>query len=224
MNNNQIRNIEGYETFKTDCKFFKCEEEYPGWTGKEKYGIITALTEEEFKDKYPQFAIAMSPYILLGPSFGEIRDESIRNNHKYEMRAKRTISIFEMDEEAERRNPELSVPDYFTEKIEKQEEEARRRELTDMCRVALSKLTTKQQENLVDYYINKKSMQQIADERHCSKATIGVSIVNAKDKFLKAYKNMLTNGTPLYMHYEGVDSILNRISASNNKNESNEEN
>lgn len=34
--NTRFGSIEGYESFKTECNFFKCDEEYPGWTGNEK--------------------------------------------------------------------------------------------------------------------------------------------------------------------------------------------
>jgi len=224
MGNKRIRDIEGYEAFKAECSFFKCDEEYPGWVGTEKYGIITGLSKEELEEKYPQFTSIMSPYVLLDLEYGRIRAEAKRNEDKFEKRAKRNNSFFEMDEEAERFNAELSVPDFLTEMIEKQDEEAHHKEMTLICRAAMAKLTAKQQENLVNYFINGKTMQQIADENHCSKATIGVSISNAKVKFLKVYRNMLTNGTPNSMHYEGVESILNRIAASNKTDESNEDN
>lgn len=47
MANIRFRSIEGYESFKTKCNFFRCEEEYPGWTGNEKYIIVTDVPEQE---------------------------------------------------------------------------------------------------------------------------------------------------------------------------------
>ena len=46
MANIRFRSIEGYESFKTKCNFFRCEEEYPGWTGNEKY------TNDRFGSKW----------------------------------------------------------------------------------------------------------------------------------------------------------------------------
>ena len=35
------------EQFKCDCKVINLSYEYPGYTGEEKWAIITDLTEEE---------------------------------------------------------------------------------------------------------------------------------------------------------------------------------
>lgn len=51
MANIRFRSIEGYESFKTKCNFFRCEEEYPGWTGNEKYIIVTDVPEQVFLPK-----------------------------------------------------------------------------------------------------------------------------------------------------------------------------
>lgn len=47
MKNTRISSLENYEQFKEVCSFFRLEDEYPGWTGSEKYGIITELNETE---------------------------------------------------------------------------------------------------------------------------------------------------------------------------------
>ena len=49
MANIRFRSIEGYETFKTKCNFFRCEEEYPGCLAAEHtfintYGLGTTVT------------------------------------------------------------------------------------------------------------------------------------------------------------------------------------
>ena len=42
------------EQFKCDCKVINLSYEYPGYTGKEKWAIITDLTEEELIEKYEE--------------------------------------------------------------------------------------------------------------------------------------------------------------------------
>ena len=214
MANIRLRDIEGYENFKAECSFFKCEEEYPGWTGKEKYGIITGLTKEELEAKYPQVIVAISPYILLDSEFGRIRAEAKRNEHKHEMRAKRTISIFEMDEEAEAMHSELASPDFISEMIEKQENDRVKKEKILLCREILSHLNDKQKERIVKYYILNKTIEEIAEEECCTPQAISQAILRAKKTFTKYAEKPFNSGTPLCMHYEGVSSILKRITAS----------
>ena len=40
------------EQFKCDCKVINLSYEYPGYTGDEKWAIITDLTEKELIEKY----------------------------------------------------------------------------------------------------------------------------------------------------------------------------
>jgi len=214
MENKRIRDIEGYETFKAECSFFKCEEEYPGWTGNEKYGIITGLSKDELEAKYPQFIKVMSPYVLLDLEYGEIRAEAKRNDHKHEMRSKRTISGFEMDEEAEAMHHELSIPDYQTAIEEKEMERKHRLQMTALCRKGLSELTEIQKQTLVLKYIKKKTLKEIAALQGKSYSTVRESLESGKKKFEKVFENTRYFGTPLCMHYEGVSSILKRITAS----------
>ena len=42
------------EQFKYECKVINLSYEYPGYTGKEKWAIITDLTEKELIEKYDE--------------------------------------------------------------------------------------------------------------------------------------------------------------------------
>lgn len=44
------------EQFKYECKVINLSYEYPGYTGKEKWAIITDLTEKELIEKYDEKA------------------------------------------------------------------------------------------------------------------------------------------------------------------------
>lgn len=224
MTNKRIRDIEGYEAFKADCEFFRCEEEYPGWTGTEKYGIITALTKEELEAKYPQFIAAMSPYILLGSGFGEIRAESKKNDDKFEKRAMLNDHLFEMDEEAEAMHPELSVPDFLTEMIEKNDEKRKTKLAQAICCGILAQMSEVQKRRIVMRHVLNKTFDEIAEIEGCTQEAVIKSVKNAEKKFRILHEKGLVFDTPNSIHSEGVSSILDRIAASAKKNVNKEDN
>lgn len=78
------------ELFAQDCKLINLRYEYSGFTGTEKWAIITELSEEALWDKYPDVISRYTPFILLSMAQGEVISESHRNNDKYEKRSKRT--------------------------------------------------------------------------------------------------------------------------------------
>ena len=48
------------EQFKCDCKVINLSYEYPGYTGDEKWVIITDLTEKELIEKYDEIISSQS--------------------------------------------------------------------------------------------------------------------------------------------------------------------
>ena len=82
------------ELFAQDCKLINLRYEYSGFTGTEKWAIITELSEEALWDKYPDVISRYTPFILLSMAQGEVISESHRNNDKYEKRSKRTIDVY----------------------------------------------------------------------------------------------------------------------------------
>ena len=81
------------ELFAQDCKLINLRYEYSGFTGTEKWAIITELSEEALWDKYPDVISRYTPFILLSMAQGEVISESHRNNDKYEKRSKRGIGM-----------------------------------------------------------------------------------------------------------------------------------
>lgn len=79
------------EQFKCDCKVINLSYEYPGYTGEEKWAIITDLTEEELSKKYEEIISSYRPFIILSSLFGSVRADFIRNEDKFIKRAKRSI-------------------------------------------------------------------------------------------------------------------------------------
>ena len=72
------------ELFAQDCKLINLRYEYSGFSGMEKWAIITELSEEALWDKYPDVISRYTPFILLSMAQGEVISESHRNNDKYE--------------------------------------------------------------------------------------------------------------------------------------------
>lgn len=68
------------ELFAQDCKLINLRYEYSGFTGMEKWAIITELSEEALWDKYPDVISRYTPFILLAMAQGEVISESHRNN------------------------------------------------------------------------------------------------------------------------------------------------
>lgn len=48
--------------FKYECKVINLSYEYPGYTGKEKWAIITDLTEKELIEKYDEIISSYRPF------------------------------------------------------------------------------------------------------------------------------------------------------------------
>lgn len=68
---NNSTNLTLDEQFDKDCKVIKLKYEYPGYTGEEKWAIITGLTEEELDEKYAEKIASLRPFIVLDLAFGK---------------------------------------------------------------------------------------------------------------------------------------------------------
>ena len=79
------------ELFAKDCKLINLRYEYTNYTGKEKWAVVTELTEKKLRKKYPDIIKRYTPFVLLSMAQGEVINESDRNDDKYEKRAKRTL-------------------------------------------------------------------------------------------------------------------------------------
>ena len=107
--NNSI-NLTLDEQFDKDCKVIKLKYEYPGYTGEEKWAIITGLTEEELNEKYAEKTASLRPFIVLDLAFGKARTKFINNENKHYMRGVRSIEPFDYDDELlTAHHPELVV-------------------------------------------------------------------------------------------------------------------
>ena len=213
MKNLKIDRLNGYAAFKAECDYFVCDDEYPGWTGIEKYGIITKLTEEQFVAKYPQIAEAMHPYVLLGTDFSEARNEYVKNEDKFEKRKIRNTCSLNglLDEHIE---AEPCVPDFVETITENTEHCLRENLIRALVYESLGALSEKQRNRLVEYHLHGKTIYELANEENISHQCINRSIKAGEKKFKKVFISRVLNHTPLSIDSEGVISILNMISSS----------
>ena len=70
------------ELFVKDCKLINLRYEYTNYTGKEKWAVVTELTEKELRKKYPDIIKRYTPFVLLSMAQGEVINEADRNDDK----------------------------------------------------------------------------------------------------------------------------------------------
>ena len=104
------------EDFKAHCKVIKLGCEYPGYTGKEKYGIISDLSYEQITERYAPIVGCYLPFVLLSKDMGDVFAEFNRNEDKFYKRMRRDDVYGFEDGTTERHNIECCVPD-FTEAL-----------------------------------------------------------------------------------------------------------
>ena len=71
------------EAFKADCKVIRLKYEYPGYTGTEKYAIISDLSYEQIVEKHAPVVKQYIPFLLLSKAAGEVFAEFKRNEDKF---------------------------------------------------------------------------------------------------------------------------------------------
>ena len=182
--------------FANDCKLINLRYEYHGYTGSEKWAIVTELAEEELWVKYPDVIRRYTPFILLSMAQGEVIDESYRNNDKYEKRAKRTIDVYGYEDDiSEQFHRELITQfvDPFEEAeeelIEEEKEQLRQLEIAKVRKV-LEMLKPVQRERLIKAILLGMSSRKIAKEEGVYYSVVDKSIAAARKNFKKFYENL----------------------------------
>ena len=77
-----------------DCKLINLKYEYNGYTGDERWAIITELSVKELWEKYPLVIERYSPFVHLSIAQGEVIDDANRNEDKYAKRSSRTLDCY----------------------------------------------------------------------------------------------------------------------------------
>ncbi len=184
------------ELFAKDCKLINLRYEYTNYTGKEKWAVITELTEKELRKKYPDIIKRYTPFVLLSMAQGEVINESDRNDDKYEKRAKRTLDVYGYEDDiSEQFHRELITPfaDPFEqaeeEQLEIEKEQLRRMEIAKVRKV-LEMMKPIQKERLCKVVLMGLSSRKIAQEEGVNYSAVDKSIAAAIKNFKKYYENL----------------------------------
>lgn len=86
-------------TFMKDCKVLNLAKEYEGYTGEEKYAIITDLSEEELNLCFKEELEKYRPYVILSTKMYAAILESNRNDKREYQRAYRYHDAYAIDDE-----------------------------------------------------------------------------------------------------------------------------
>lgn len=188
-------NFDSLEEFKKFCKVLYLEREYPNHLGNADWLIISDLNEEEIQRRFSEVLSKYIPYILLSNEQGEPILESIRNNHKHEMRSKRTTEPFDYDDELLPlfHSELLSFVDPLEEKekiIERVREEHALDELKIKVQKTLSLMKPIQRDRLIKNVVRGLSSRKIAKEEGVNYSTVDKSIKAAKKNFRRIFLSL----------------------------------
>ena len=179
-----------------NCKLINLKYEYTGYTGQEKWAIITELSEEELQKKYPDIISRYTPFVLLSMAQGVVIEDARRNDDKYEKRAKRTFDVYGYEDDmTEQFHKELLT--FFEDPFEKaeserlaEEKERLRQEESKKVRLTLNLLKPKQRDRLIKVVLLGMSSRKIAKEEGVNYSVVDKSIAAAKKNFKRIYENL----------------------------------
>lgn len=174
MKKQLLRKLPGYAEFRTLCSFEKCEDEYPGWTGTEKYIVFSKLNRKDLEHRFPEITKYLSPYILIDRTISKALVDYKNNEKKHNWRAANGQTGFGFDEYTELHYAEL-VSDHMEEDVM----------LQILLEQAMAQLTEVQRRRVKLRYFEGLTYAQIAKLEQTSDPAILKSIVSALEKMKK---------------------------------------
>lgn len=169
--------MNGGQKVKKDYVILNIEKEYPGFTGTEKWMIITDLTEKEFSELYPDKYHCWNKAVVVNTEIGKAIVRFKNNDRKQIWRESAGLVSIDEDEDA------LYVEDPDA--------------VASMTRLwikdAMDTLTDKQKTRIQRYYLLGYSLKEIALAENKSVVTIHKSIQIGLRKMRQYYENHLVN-------------------------------
>lgn len=168
--------------FKKDCRVISLANEYPGYTGYEKYMILTDLPLKDLYSSYGKILNDFKPYMietmrLYSPIFDYKRNE---NKHQ-KRRARNTVSL-DTDEAGDKILPLLLAQDDNT-SLADISDSSIGREVHNI----LETLTSTEKQRLIMWGIQGFSEEEIACHEGSSQQAVSKSLNNAIEKFKAAF-------------------------------------
>lgn len=160
--------------------------EYPGYTGTEKYAIISDLSYEQIVEKHAPVVKQYIPFLLLSKAAGEVFAEFKRNEDKFFKRMQRDDSYGFEDGTTELYNSGICVPD-FTGELFEEEKDSR------IVWAAFARLTPTQKKYVRQHLFGGKTFTRIAKDEGKSIKTVQeayIAAIKKMKKFLKTPSNL----------------------------------
>lgn len=163
--------------FEMNCTTLDLSIEYgPNKVGKEKYAIITDLTEKELEEKYSSILDEFRPFVVLTKEMGEVIYDYHRNEEKHKKRMQRSGHIFDANDGLlETLHLEVACVDEPTKELEK-------KELFACIEESFKFLTEKERKRFIQYCLKEIPISKIAAEEKVSEQNIHKSIMSALAK------------------------------------------
>lgn len=178
-----MENLTLFEQFQKDCRVIALHDEYPGFVGTEKYGIVTRLSISEINEQYKSIVAEYAPFVLLTLEEGEIINEYWRNHRKHQRRQERAEDIFNFGEMTETMHSELQSDEDLLDIAIKEFD-------VNTITHALTVLSKKQRERTVKRFYYGMSYSEIACSEGINKNAVAKSIAQS----LKIMKKFIENG------------------------------
>ena len=141
-----------------DYVILSIEKEYPGYTGTEKWMIITDLTENEFAEQYPEQYPCWKQAVIMSAEMGKEIIRYHNNNRKHEIRNSGMYPLERLGSVPEKKSTRSDV-------------------IKDpVLKAALENTTETQRRRIVGVYVNGLTEQEIADAEECSAQAVSQSI------------------------------------------------
>ena len=177
------------EEFQNECKVINLKYEYEGYIGVEQWAIISALTEKELFEKYPDIISRYIPFVLLSVEQGKAVYEFRRNESKFYKCSLNNEDAFGCDDELIGIfHSEVVAPSFVEQKITEEYEENRYQLKMKLLDKALSSLTEKQYKYLIARYVANKSARESAEAEGVSHQAIEKHLNAAVKKVKKIFK------------------------------------
>ena len=168
---------------KNEYVILNLEKEYPGYTGTEKWMIITDLTEEEFASRYPEISPKWKQAVIVSEKIGREIVHFQSNERKYLKHAVEDEVSFETLENVAWKDEEEE---------EKEEEEIK----NPLLREALELLSPIQHSRIVMHYLEGYSSKELAETEGVSVHAINKSIKRGRESLketIDALKGVKSN-------------------------------
>lgn len=187
----QLNITEQEELFPTECKLINLKYEHKGYTGTEKWAIVTELTEKELFEKYSDVISRYTPFVLLSVEQGKVISDFEKNEDKHRKRMNLTLDCFCFDDEISAKfHQELCSFDELTfEKRERYEKQKLRELQIKTVKEGIDLLTETQKRRLIAAFFEGKTYRTIAQEEGVSFTKIEKSVMQALKKLKKFLEN-----------------------------------